>query len=1110
AGDAGSYDCVVTGTCGNLTSNAASLTITLSLTLTSPTDQDVCAGSTATFNVIANGSNPTYVWRKNGTVMVNGGNISGVNTATLTITNSAAGDVASYTCDVTSDCGNATSSAALLTLNAATIITTQPLAVTVCEGGNATFTVVATGSGTLTYQWRKASVNIPGANTASFTITGVSTADAGSYDVVVTGTCGNTTSSAAVLTVNATTAITTQPLTQTVCAGTNVTFTVAATGTGLTYQWRKGGSNITGATTASYTISGVAAGDAGTYDVVITGTCGSVTSNVAILTINAVTAITTQPISQTACAGSNVTFTVVANGTGLSYQWRKGGANITGATSASYSISGIVAGDAGNYDVVVNGTCGNVTSSVAVLTIDAVTAITTQPLTQTVCEGVNVTFTVAATGTGLTYQWRKGGTDISGATTATYSISGVTMSDAGNYDVVVSGTCGNVTSNMAVLTVNANVLITTQPAAQELCVGSNATFTVAVSGTVLSYQWRKGGSDITGATAASYSISGITAGDAGSYDVVITGSCGDVTSASATLTVNAATLITGQPVGLSLCEGLNATFTVIADGSNLTYQWRKDGSDITGAVSSSFTITGITLTDAGNYDVVVTGSCGTVTTGPATLVVNSATSITTQPVGQTACEGDNVTLSTVAMGDNLTYQWALDGTDITGATSASYIISGVTSVDAGTYTCEVTGTCGIVTSSEAILVVNSATAITTQPVSVAICEGSDATFTVVANGTNLTYQWRFGTNDITGATSDTYTIAGASLADAGSFVCVITGDCGTITSDVAVLTVNEVPVLNTSVTNAGCGASDGTATVSIISGSGTNTYLWSDASAQSTETAINLGMGTYSVTVNNGNCSAEATATVLENGAPTVTVDPTSATVCEGQSVTITANGADSYVWTPADFLDNANTGIVVCTPGATTTYTVTGTTAGCSAQAQITVTFSPLPIAGFTYTSDMLVATVTDASQYADSWEYTMGDGTTLTDQSPVHTYPYSGTFTITQTVTNSCGTDVVSQDIEVLDIQVPFVSDGIAFNVYPNPGNGNVNLVFEAPAVDNFTVRLINSVGQVVYTGDFTKEHRLFIAPLNFTYLAKGVYQLQLIYNEKALQTTIVIDKF
>ncbi len=550
---------------------------------TQPTNQTTCAGTSVSFSVTATGTGLTYQWRK-GAV-----NIVGATASTYTIAAPIVGDAGSYDVVVSGTCAPAvTSSAVTLTVNTAPAITTQPTNQTTCAGTSVSFSVTATGTG-LTYQWRKGAVNIVGATASTYTIAAPIVGDAGSYDVVVSGTCAPAVTSAAVtLTVNTAPAITTQPTNQTTCAGTSVSFSVTATGTGLTYQWRKGAVNIGGATSAStYTIAAPIVGDAGSYDVVVSGTCApAVTSSAVTLTVNTAPAITTQPTNQTTCAGTSVSFSVTATGTGLTYQWRKGAVNIGGATASTYTIAAPVTGDAGSYDVVVSGTCAPaVTSSAVTLTVDTAPAITTQPTNQTTCAGTSVSFSVTATGTGLTYQWRKGAVNIVGATASTYTIAAPIVGDAGSYDVVVSGTCAPaVTSAAVTLTVNTAPAITTQPTNQTTCAGTSVSFSVAATGTGLTYQWRKGAVNIVGATASTYTIAAPIVGDAGSYDVVVSGTCAPaVTSSAVTLTVNTAPAITTQPTNQTTCAGTSVSFSVAATGTGLTYQWRKGAVNIVGA-----------------------------------------------------------------------------------------------------------------------------------------------------------------------------------------------------------------------------------------------------------------------------------------------------------------------------------------------------------------------------------------------------------------------------------------------------------------------------------------------------------------------------------------------
>jgi hypothetical protein len=210
---------------------------------------------------------------------------------------------------------------------------------------------------------------------------------------------------------------------------------VTASGTSLTYQWKKGNTNIGGATSSSFTITSVTTGNAGNYKVVVTGSCGSVTSSVATLSVNPLPVINSQPASQTVCANNPVTFSVNASGIGLTYQWKKGNASINGATNSSYSIASVKSANAGNYKVAVTSSCGNVvTSSVAVLTVNSAPTLSFAITKATCIDGTNGAIDLTVTGVSgtLTYLWSNGAMsqDISGLTPAFYSVTVTVQSTA--------------------------------------------------------------------------------------------------------------------------------------------------------------------------------------------------------------------------------------------------------------------------------------------------------------------------------------------------------------------------------------------------------------------------------------------------------------------------------------------------------------------------------------------------------------------------------------------------------------------------------------------------------------------------------------------------------
>jgi hypothetical protein len=518
--------------------------------------------------------------------------------------------------------------------------------------------------------------------------------------------------------------ISSHPAAQTVCETSSATFSVIASGTGtLSYQWRKNGANISGATGSSFNISSATTGDAGGYDVVITGACGTVTSNAATLTVNTTVGIGSQPAAQIVCPGSAAGFSVTASGTGpFTYQWRRNGTNISGATSSTFGIASALAGDAGNYDVVVTGVCGVATSNTAALTVNTSVGISAQPTAQTICETASATFSVTASGTGpFTYQWRKNGTSISGATSNTFTIISATTSDAGSYDVIVTGACGTVTSNPATVTINTITAITTHPVAQTVCPGSPTTFSVMATGAGLSYQWRKNGANISGATSSSFTIASTVPGDAGSYDVVVSGACGTATSNTATLIVNTTVGISNQPIAQTVCEGAAASFSVTPSGTGpFTYQWRKNSANISGATSSAFSIASTVAADAGSYDVIVTGACGTVTSNPATLAFHAAPSLGTYLTTSVAAGGNVTAIPGTAPTSSaaITSLTAVAPAGFTGtlaAGSATGVVTITNAAPAGSYNIvvKVINSCGLSSTRNFTLTVNDPTACAT-------------------------------------------------------------------------------------------------------------------------------------------------------------------------------------------------------------------------------------------------------------------------------------------------------------------------------------------------------------------------------------------------------------
>jgi hypothetical protein len=791
ASDAGNYSVLVTNAAGSVTSAVAILTVWVPAAITAqPQSRTNVVGTSAGFTVSVSGSAPFgYQWQ------FNGSNIPGATGASLTIGNVQTSDAGNYSVVVTNVAGSVTSGVALLTVLVPPAITTQPQSRTNLAGTSAGFSIAASGTAPLSYQWQFNGANISGATGTSLTLNNLQASDAGNYSVIVTNAGGSIASAAVVLTVWVPPSIGSQPQSRTNVVGTSAAFTVAPNGTApFAYQWQFNGADIAGATGAIFTIGNVQTSDAGSYAVVVTNSAGSVTSAAAVLTVMVPPAITIQPTSRTNVAGTSAGFSAAANGTApLSYQWQFNGAKIPGATATSFTLNNLQLSDAGNYSAVVTNAGGAITSAVAVLTVWVPPSIASQPQSRTNVMGTIAAFSVAANGTApFSYQWQFNGANISGATGATLTIGNVQSSDAGNYAVVVTNSAGSVTSASAVLTVWVPPVITTQPQSRTNASGTSAAFGVTATGTApLSYQWQFNGLNVSGATATSLTLNNVQSTDAGNYAVAITNSAGSITSAVAVLTVWVPPSVASQPHSRTNIVGTSASFTITASGTTpLNYQWQRDGEKIPGAVGSNLLLSNLQPGDAANYLVIVTNVAGSVTSAAAVLTVWTPPSISGPPQNRTNVLGTTAVFAVSAAGTPpLAYQWQFDGGSISGAIGTSLILNNVQPNDAGAYSVVVTNEAGAVTSALATLTVLLPPTITVQPQSRTSVAFVTIPFSAAASGTPpFGYQWRFNGQSIPGASSSTF-IVSPQLSDSGNYAVVVTNIAGVVTSAVATLTV---------------------------------------------------------------------------------------------------------------------------------------------------------------------------------------------------------------------------------------------------------------------------------------------------------------------------------
>ncbi len=278
------------------------------------------------------------------------------------------------------------------------------------------------------------------------------------------------------------------------------------------------------------------------------------------------------------------------------------------------------------------------------------TTITAQSQSQQVCEGANVTLEVQAVGGQLEYQWRKDGQPIPGATEPQLRFQAIQLADSGTYDVIVSGLCGpSVTSEPIHLRVLAIPQIVQQPVSQTVCTGDTVLLAVVAQGDGLSYQWYKDGNLISGANSSTLQLFNVTEADAGSYQVIVSGSCSPAAvSDPAILTVLSPPVVVQHPEDTTVTEGATVILEVAAQGENLAYQWRKDEQPIPGAISSQLVLQAVQLADSGWYDCQISNLCGTVLSEAAHVVVQPAGPGPVLSLSHTLLDFDTVVVGSTA------------------------------------------------------------------------------------------------------------------------------------------------------------------------------------------------------------------------------------------------------------------------------------------------------------------------------------------------------------------------------------------------------------------------------------------------------------------------------
>lgn len=637
-------------------------------------------------------------------------------------------------------------------------------------------------------------------------------------------------------------------------------------------------------------INGVSFNLATTTTFTVTGTDVTGCTNTATKTVTVNTLPNISPLispNDTICNGTSITL----NGTGAtSYTWSGGvnnGVSFVPASTATYTVTGTDA----------NG-CSNTNTILIIVNPLPTISINSLPNPPTICIGASISLTASGANT---YAWSGGisnGLAFNPVASTTYIVTGT---DANN--------CSN--TNSIAVTVNPLPNVNSTPAVATVCFGQSMTLNGTGAST---YTWSGGvinNSPFTISNTTTYTVTGTDANGCSNTNTKL-------------VTVNIIPTLSISPTNPSIC--LNQNVNLTAGGAN-TYSWspglglnQTTGATVNAGptVTTTYTITGMDVNGCSN-------------TISNTVNVNPLPVFTTSPSSATICQLDSSILSVFGA---FTFSWS----PAAGLNTVSGNTVKASPSSSTTYTITGTNANGCTSTQTVSVIVNSLPILSISPANPSICYSESIMMT--ASGAT-TYSW----SPATGLNNTTLATVLATPASTQTYNITGTDANGCSKTISTTLVVNPLPVL--SVTPVNPSICIGNAVN--MSCNGANTYLWSPSAGLNTTVGNNVQANPTNTTVykivgtSNQGCKDSITNTVTVNPLPNLTVSTISTTICQGQTTTLTVNGATTYAWAPGGSLNTATGNIVQATPYLTTIYTITGTDINaCTNTSSIIVNVNP------------------------------------------------------------------------------------------------------------------------------------------------------------------------
>ncbi|MDA7510903.1 hypothetical protein N8612_04425, partial [Verrucomicrobia bacterium] len=655
---------------------------------------------------------------------------------------------------------------------------------------------VVTGTAPLSFQWLKDGASLPGATSATLSISAAQPDDSGIYSLFATNDAGEIRKDLLDLGVLQPLVLVNQPGEVVQMAQSLAVLEVETSGDGpLAYEWSKDGESLGFSPVAALTFESLSESDAGLYTVEITSPVSMVTSEPIKLTVTPFVeapAITKELQPQSVAIGASLFLTVANSGQPpFTYTWSKDGVETVSTKDPFLLLPNAQSEQSGHYSLTISNPGGEATTGPVKIRILPRASITSQP------EGVQVMQTrpfdlsVTVEGGGeLSYQWFKDGVELDGATSSVYSVAESDFGQTGLYKVSIDSELGPIESDTVSVLVTPLIVapeIVAGPRSQKVDLGASVSLTVVADGTEpLEYVWFFGGNVINGASGPFLIIEVVEESNLGNYAVEVKNSQGAARSDDAILSLRQPVSITSEPEDqrVILGESLRLEFEIAGDPP-FTLHWEKDGEVISDAVDTVFELASVEASDAGQYQFVVTERGEEIRSRSIEVEVLVPPAIVSHPEDLELVEGQDVEIVVQVEGTQpMTFRLTKEGETIHENETGLFTLSNVGPELSGQYAIEVENEAGTASTDPFNLILTTAPpVIVSQSTSVRATPGERLEISVNATGGGISYRWFKDGAILDGETGPQLIVDSATSGTAGEYFAVLTNSRGAITSD---------------------------------------------------------------------------------------------------------------------------------------------------------------------------------------------------------------------------------------------------------------------------------------------------------------------------------------